>query len=284
MTQLTLVKEKGNLRIGGFTSDQISNLLATKHSQDVFVPECKNGETWGVRDLLRLDAWVLLRTYSPLTTIGYEIKVSRQDFEQDQKWVGYLGLCHMFYFVCPAGMIRSIDLPEQIGLIWVSQSGQLHTKKKAERQQPDIEKQNRLLTYVVMARAKIVANMYAVNDPLQKPRLQQLREVVDHAKEKKELAYYIKGHIREMADQLSKKEREIIGREDAINDFQRRLSNLGIEWDCASNSWQDRNRVGSEIDLIKERIDFRTLENIKHAGKLLTELGQVIENYRGKTL
>jgi len=67
------------------TSGDILKLLASKHAGDVLVDECKNGQSWG-RNLLKMDAWVLRRTWSPLTTIGYEIKVSRQDFEADQKW------------------------------------------------------------------------------------------------------------------------------------------------------------------------------------------------------
>jgi hypothetical protein len=96
--------------------------------KDVFITECKNGETWGARDLYKLDAWVLKRTYSPLTTIGYEIKVSRSDFENDQKWTNYIDLCHEFFFVCPGGLIRATDLPSSVGLIWVSSTGNLHIK------------------------------------------------------------------------------------------------------------------------------------------------------------
>ena len=69
-----------NLQLNGIKADQVLTLLRNKHSKDVFVSECKNGETWGARDLLKMDAWVLLRSYSPLTTVGYEIKISRRDF------------------------------------------------------------------------------------------------------------------------------------------------------------------------------------------------------------
>lgn len=63
MVQQSLVKEKGLLHLNGITSNQILSLLEAKHSKDVFVPECKNGETWGARDLLKIDAWVLRRSY-----------------------------------------------------------------------------------------------------------------------------------------------------------------------------------------------------------------------------
>lgn len=277
--QKTLIKEKGILRLNGFDADKISNLLASKHSKDVFVPECKNGETWGARDLLKLDAWVLLRTYSPLTTIGYEVKCSRQDFENDQKWVSYLDLCHMFYFVCPGGLIRSTDIPSRVGLIWVSSTGKLHTKKRAERVDPDIEKLNRLLIYVLMARSKITANMFD-NGEEKKDNLILIREAVERASERKELAYFIKGHVKELEEHLNKKESDLHYRENYVNDFEKRLAKLGITWNSKTADWQDNMRVGNEIDLIKSRIDYRTLEDMKRVSELLTNTIKEIEHYR----
>ncbi|GAG12604.1 unnamed protein product, partial [marine sediment metagenome] len=36
---------------------EIVELLAAKHWKDIFIPECKDGPSWGGRPL-RLDAWV----------------------------------------------------------------------------------------------------------------------------------------------------------------------------------------------------------------------------------
>lgn len=282
MPQLSLIKEKGIARINGMDSDYISNLLATKHEDDVFVPECKNGETWGARDLLKLDAWVLRRTYSPLSIIGYEIKCSRSDFEQDQKWTSYLKLCHYFYFVCPAGLIRATDLPSTVGLLWVSTTGKLHTKHKAERQEPDKDSLNRLLIYVMMARSKIVANMYDRNRQPESSRTEHLKEAVERAKERKELAYFVKGHIREYIDSVNQKDRDLQSREVTIKRFEDKLATLGIIWDSQVNHWQDNLRVENEIDLLKKRIDRRTLEMLKNAGKQLVEVAEIIEKYHAK--
>ena len=283
MTQQSLIKEKGVLRVNGITSGQILSLLRDRHSKDVMVPECKNGETWGARDLLKLDAWVLRRSYSPLTTIGYEIKTSRQDFERDQKWTGYLDLCHQFYFVCPAGLIRATDLPQRVGIIWVSKSGTLRAKRKAERVNPDMEKLNRLLLYVLMARSDIVDSMYDRGREPPKDRLQQLRETVEGANEKNELAYFIKGHVQQIYSDTLKKSQELKYREDTIKKFEERLALLGITWDSTQESWQDNSRVESEIDLLKKRIDYRTLEAIKRMGQNLTSVAEMIEHYRKVT-
>lgn len=274
-------REKGILRLNGITSGQILSLLKARHSNDVIVPECKNGETWGVRDLVKMDAWVLVRTYTPLTTIGYEIKCSRQDFEQDQKWTKYLDLCHQFYFVCPAGLIRATDLPSQVGIIWASKD-RLHTKRKAERVKPDTEKLSRLLIYVVMARSNIVDSMYerGVEPVGPKSWLEQKREWVETAQAKKELAFFIKGHVRELQEILRKKEEALASRESYVKNFESRLARLGIKWDSEKRDWQDSYRVESEIDLLKQQIDYQTLQNMRTAGRALTELVEVIDGYR----
>jgi hypothetical protein len=247
---MNVVKEKGLLHLSGVTADKITELLAQRHKDDVYVSQCKNGETWGARDLLKLDAWVLLKTYSPFTTIGYEIKVSRQDFEHDNKWNGYLDLCHQFYFVCPAGLIREIDLPSQIGLIWVSNTGKLYTKRKALRTEPNLEHQFRLLVYILMSRAKI-----DVKDNNDISRLEFLKQEVIKANERKELAYFVKGHVRDIYNKVQNIEITLSNREYQVKQFTERLSKLGIIWDYNSNNWIDIHKVESEIDLLKQRID-----------------------------
>lgn len=278
--ELKLVKEKGNLFFGDINADKIGRLLAEKHSKDVFVPECKNGETWGARDLLRLDAWVLLRTYSPLTTIGYEVKVSRSDFENDQKWTGYLDLCHQFYFVCPAGMIRATDLPSAIGLIWVSRTGVLHTKRKAERRMPDVKKLNDLMVYVLMARTQIVANMYETGKTADKyDHLKGIRETVEKANAKKELAYFVKGHVRELYNQTQKASDLLASRERQIKSFEEHLAKLGITWDSTSDNWQDNQQVDNAIDILKQHLDNWTIRRLAETGQSMINTAKALENY-----
>lgn len=277
---MAVSKEKGLLRLTGIDSGHILELLKHKHSNDVFIPECKNGETWGVRDLLKMDAWVLRRSYSPLTTIGYEIKCHRQNFEQDQKWTKYLDLCHEFYFVCPGGLIRATDLPSRVGIIWASKA-QLHTKRKAERVEPDLEKLNRLLIYVVMARSKIVDSMYE-RDVEQKSKLEQIRETVETAKAKKDLAYFVRGHIREVYESLASRDAYLPYRENQIKSFEDKLARLGITWNAEKDSWQDTIRVENEIDALKQLIDPTTLHTIKALSESLTRFIKQIDDWRNE--
>ena len=268
----------------GFTSDKIKSVLAEHHKEDVFVTECKNGSTWFSRNLLKLDAWVLKRTYSPLTTVGYEIKVSRADFEQDQKWVDYLSYCHEFYFACPAGLIRSDELPLNVGLVWISSTGKTYTKHKAEHREPDAKKINDLMTYILMSRTIIVADMNATSIvSSNENRLATLRRVTERANEKKELGDFISGHVRKMAEYYEEQNSKLIGREDCVKRFSEDLARIGIIWNPETHDWQDTYRVENEIRLLKSQIDNDLLYRMKDAGQKLINVAAEINGYRSKT-
>jgi hypothetical protein len=61
--------------VSDWSSNRIHGLLRVKHSEDLYIPECKNGPTQSVgrRALGIMDAWVLVRTWSPMTAIGNNI-------------------------------------------------------------------------------------------------------------------------------------------------------------------------------------------------------------------
>jgi len=137
------------------TAGTILELLAAKHLGDVFVPECKDGPTWGGTHF-RLDGWAMKRSWTQPMVSGYEIKVSRSDFIQDDKWRPYLALCNCFYFVCPFQMIDPSELPADVGLMWVAKTGtRLWTKRKAPYR--DVVIPEELYRYILYSRAKILA-------------------------------------------------------------------------------------------------------------------------------
>ena len=112
-----------------FRAADIAQLLAAKHADDVFVTECKDGPSTSGH--IKLDAWAMRRSWAHPSFIGYEIKVSRSDFVGDTKWPQYLGVCNEFYFVCPAGIIRSEELSPEAGLLQIVSTGtRLLTKKR----------------------------------------------------------------------------------------------------------------------------------------------------------
>jgi hypothetical protein len=269
-------REKGILRLEGIDSGHIQKLLQARHSGDVYVPECKTGETWANKDMRRLDGWCLKRTYSPLTTIGYEIKCTRADFEGDQKWTKYLAFCHYFYFVCPAGLIRAVDLPPEIGIIWASKE-KLHTKHTAERQTPDPEKLNALLIYVLMSRAAIdpVSNI-----PPIRTRVESVAKYIKEAEENKQLAYMIKGHLRKLVEEARQTNNGIARREAHMKDFADRLKLLGITWDPTTENWREINDIYDEIRMMGKRLDHNTLYDINLMGERLIEFAKDIKTLR----
>jgi len=132
------------------TSKTILEALRYKHSEDIFVPECKNGSSYGGH--LRMDAWVSAKSWANPSTTVYEIKVNRSDFLGDNKWPGYLPYCNYFYFVCPSKLISVDEVPPDAGLMYLSSTGtRLYTKKKAPYRQVDIPED--LYRYILMWRS-----------------------------------------------------------------------------------------------------------------------------------
>jgi len=150
-----LVSSKANLTDGQVAS-KLEQLLAARHTGDVFVSQCKTGPSQGVYrgELLILDAWAMAKSWSKPATYGYEIKASRKDFLKDDKWQRYLEYCSDFYFVCPQKIIEPNELPTEVGLLVASKNlVRLFCKKKAVRR--DVEVPELLYRYVLMCRARI---------------------------------------------------------------------------------------------------------------------------------
>jgi hypothetical protein len=249
-------------------SSEILAAVAARHQRDVFVSECKDGESWGANGHRRIDAWAMARSWSPFRTYGYEIKVSRADFAQDQKWVEYLPCCHHFAFACPAGLIRSSDLPEGVGLLWLSPSGTLITKLKSRRREPDPKRLLALMSYVLMSRARVVADMYEANgtrEPAASSKLERLQQVaqwVAEADQRHELACVVAEHVRERFAELK------IGCEEAqrqlgeANDIRQHLRDRGINWDA--HNWRGTWQVRDEIDQLIGYLETRGLAQSMH--------------------
>ena len=114
------------------TEQSILDILAKKHTGDIFVPHCKTGPTWYASECPVLDAWVMSRSWTK-PIIGYEVKISRSDFKRDRKWTSYLEFCNLFFFVTPWGLIQPEEVPEEAGLIWTTKTGQgIRYKKPAQ--------------------------------------------------------------------------------------------------------------------------------------------------------
>ncbi len=135
-------------------ASDILQLLENRHSKDVFVSECKTGGTMYNRGMQKLDAWAMARSWARPRYFGYEIKVSRSDFLNDDKWRGYLPYCTDFYFVCPPKLIMPSELPKEAGLMWSTVNAKrLHIKKKAPQREAQIP--DSIFRYILMSRSRI---------------------------------------------------------------------------------------------------------------------------------
>ena len=142
--------------VSKLTSRDVKKLLLDRHAgadnPDFIAFEVKTGSTWVKKpDFGILDCWVMKRSWTRSRTIGYEIKVSRSDFLNDNKWPKYLPFCNEFYFVCPADLIDKTELPPQVGLIYVTKNcKKLRTIKKAPWEERNPEQLVDIYKYIVM--------------------------------------------------------------------------------------------------------------------------------------
>ncbi len=130
-------------------ADQIKHALQQKHKNDAFFTEVKNGPTHNTQELLIIDALAIRKSWANPCITGYEIKTSRSDFLGDQKWPGYLPYCNEFSFVCPHGLIKAGELPDEIGLVlYNKETGRLRASRRPTYKQidPPIE----MLMYLIM--------------------------------------------------------------------------------------------------------------------------------------
>ena len=223
----------------GDTSATLLAALAQRHSDAVFVPECKNGPTQ-TGSHRRLDAWVLLKTWSPVTAIGYEIKVSRADWRRDEKLDEYAGLCHLLYIVAPKGVVPLEEVPAGIGLLEpAGDKGRLVTRRKPTRR--EIEMPVALLVYVLMCRAKITTERAEFGD--REWKLRSLRIWAEGKNERRELHHLISGRIREQFDAQEDELHRLTSKLERLERVERTIRDLGFDPDEPCTEWKAEKRI-----------------------------------------
>ena len=137
------------------TSTDIKIALSKLHStkSTYFLTECKTCSTYfpDPQGLLKFDGLAITKSYTKPNIIGYEIKISRNDFKQDNKWHLYLQYCNEFYFVVPTGLVTKDELPDNVGLIYYNADTEaLRTVKKAQYRL--IDKPVGVYEYIIFSR------------------------------------------------------------------------------------------------------------------------------------
>lgn len=229
------------------TANTAIHLLQKKHADDVFIPECKNGMTWGEGTTYRLDAWVMRRSWANMAFIGYEVKVSRSDFLQDDKWRNYLEYCNQFSFVAPKGVIKPEELPAGVGLYYIASTGtRLFTKiKPAFREiEPPVE----LMQYALMrARDYMREDVPEKRDQNWNARF--WREWIESEGEIKNLGLRvsnrIRTQIREEIDEVCYENKRLQREIDKYAEIAQMMNQMGI----GPLEWNAKERVKALLDM-----------------------------------
>lgn len=248
------------------TSGEIIKLLAAKHEKDVFVPECKDGPTWGGRHC-RMDAWTMRRSWSNPMVIAYEIKVSRSDFLGDDKWPGYLPCCNQLYFVCPSGLIRPDEVGDQVGLIWVSSTGStLLTKKKAVHR--DVEIPEPVWRYIVMSRTRVVPPGFY--EPENKAEV--WRRWLAEKEENRTLGYNVAKAIREHVEKVDRENYRLTSKHKEYDDIRAVLETFG--YNQPDKQWVSPLMVKNKIAELNQIVPphlLKSLEELERCAKQVRE-------------
>lgn len=251
-------------------AEEILVLLANRHSDDVFVAECKDGPTGGHA---QIDGWAMKKSWAHPAVTGYEIKVSRQDFLRDDKWPSYLPMCNSLYFVCPSGLIQVEEMPGDVGLMWVAKTGsRLYTKKKAAWR--DVQIPESVFRYILMSRA-VITREYAMNTRAQ--RIARWEIWLQERKTAKSLGWQVAGAIRKHVEGVEKENGRLKQQNEALTMIKERLAELGYPTDHPVSTWGLGQRLEKLLSLIPAGFEGRLKSVSKDTGALLKALEEMRE-------
>ncbi len=252
----------------------IQKLLHSKHYKDIYIPECKTGPTQGYSHL-RLDGLAIKRAWENPVVTGYEIKVSRGDFMNDEKFHGYLPYCNEFYFVCPPQLIQPEELPNGIGLYWVSKNAKrLYKKKKAHFEDKDIP--GSIYKYVLIARATIEKPGFYLRE--------NKKYYWENWLENKQIDYSFGDHVsRAIREEVDKKiweveneNKALLKRIEEYEDIKKLLVAADID---ITDKWGLKYRVKDKMQEIRENVPDYMIKNIERS---IEGLKEFLEKYGKK--
>jgi hypothetical protein len=227
---------------------QILDLLAAKHTGDVFVPECKNGPTQFTHGTQKMDAWVMKPSWAHPCCICYEIKVNRSDFLRDDKWRGYLDYCNCFYFAAAPGVIDPAELPTEAGLVLASRNlARLYTKKKAPHREVEIP--DAVFRYILMSRCEIVREYRPESGGLE-----YWREWLKEKAEKQDIGHRAGRRLRELyaerVEHVSHDNRRLKAENERFAELRQVCEALKLS---PSNLWDARLQVERRLEDLRKQ-------------------------------
>lgn len=237
---------------------QFVDLLASRHSKDVFVPECKDGPTHGGSHR-RMDAWAMAKSWANPCIDAYEIKVSRSDFVNDNKLQSYMAYCNRFWIVCPSHMINPDEVPENCGLIWASKTmTRLYSKKVAAYRPIDPAIMEPVYQYILMCRTRI-RQEYEHGD-----RFDDWKDWLERKAEHADVGHKISQRLRsQVADEITKVNNENIRLKSAIERYAKLEAFLEAN-DLSIHSYRLHEDVQSLLEGALPPLIERSLADLEH--------------------
>lgn len=248
------------------TAADISILLGNRHSNDVFIPQCKDGGSG--HSFGQIDAWAMKTSWSSPALYGYEIKVSRNDFLRDTKWQKYLGMCNELYFVCPPKMIEPNEVPDECGLLWTTKNcGRLYSKKKAPFRKIDFPE--KVFKYILMWRTKIIAEYHDTKTR------EDWEKWLAQRKDDQDFGHMLRGKLSKMVEEQITKvqiKSHILQEEvEQVREAKEILDKLGIDY---NHSWRIEDQVLNAVQVLPPKFD-EDLDDIKNKCRnMQIEIGQ----------
>lgn len=243
------------------TAQDIAKLLAQRHSEDIFVSECKDGPSmFGSHS--RLDAWVMKKSWTKPLVIGYEIKVSRSDFMRDDKWRSYLDVCNEFYFVAPPKIILPNELPPEAGLLVATTNGaRLLKKNKAQYREVTIPEE--VYRYILFSRSKIVPPGMANARSKKEEWKQWLEDKEDNYR----FGRLVSEEINKYCRTLRHERDEALNKIEKYEAFKQAMKEMGIDPDDVS-TWEIRQQARQVLGGLPSGFKYRLHELAKDIQKL----------------
>lgn len=253
------------------TAPQVLRALRARHSGDIFVPECNLGSA--IRGCRRIDAFAMPKSWSPLRTIGYEIKVSRPDFLKDNKWHEYIGFVHELWFACPWGLIDKAEIPDGIGLLWLNKGGKMVRKRKAVRHIADSPKIIDTMAYILMSRAKITEPRNGITES--PPTADDWADYYEGRTAHREIGRKVSEYIAKKCGKVAAENQELKARADKIDSIRCKLREVGLDPDRLF-SWS----LQSKVDELRGIVSDNKTRRIRNLASELVTMADELESLR----
>ena len=146
------------------------------------------------------------------------------------------------HIVCPSGLIKADEVPDGMGLMWVSKTGsRLYTKVKAPYR--EIEWPVDLMLYVLFSRVDITEEREGRGDSTD-----YWRGWLEKKREKREIGYRVGRELRSMTDELKRERDNAVSNYERVKAIEERLAAIGLGYLSLRDRPEDiKHRVAERV-------------------------------------